>query len=478
MPFPNAIHDYDESNLRNLLLTFSEITGMLKAASLDRELAIIQRYITCDKFIDVVVLGQFKAGKSSFINSLLGTNLLPIGVIPVTSIITRIQYGQQNTAFVEFKDSAREEIRIENINRFITEELNPSNEKKVALVDVYTNNLTPFPNLRIVDTPGIGSFNKQNSEVTQNWYPEIGLALVAISAERPFAEEDFNLLNEIKRHSAGVYIILTKTDLYNENQLNQLKEYVQKSLINSNLNNYEIIPYSTYKKTEEMQHNVIEKILVPLNKDFESNYRRIWDHKIKALGESCISYLQVGMKVCKKNEKDKQQLANIIIDEQLKFTFIEKQLNILTETLKAKNREIITEILMPFLPYVQNNILNEFEIDFDSWNLNLYKLSREFESWIEGKLKEQLMMCFEQAALSLGKYLENLLQHYSLLISSFKERLQQNIRNSLGIELTPTVLKIENARIKHPDISVSYSFDIQLDLIWFVFPMSIFKTHV
>jgi hypothetical protein len=46
-----------------------------------------------DKAIDVAVVGQFKSGKSSLVNSLIGVGILPVGIVPVTAIVTRIRYG-------------------------------------------------------------------------------------------------------------------------------------------------------------------------------------------------------------------------------------------------------------------------------------------------------------------------------------------------------------------------------------------------
>jgi len=64
-------------------------------ASLNRQVQACENLLTENPPIDVAVLGQFKSGKSSFINSLMGRAILPVGVIPVTTVITRLQYGQR-----------------------------------------------------------------------------------------------------------------------------------------------------------------------------------------------------------------------------------------------------------------------------------------------------------------------------------------------------------------------------------------------
>lgn len=472
----NAKKSYKEDQLNQLLKTSAEIIEMLHAETLDRELSIIKKYATSQEFIDIVVLGQFKAGKSSFINSILEADILPTGVVPVTSIVTRIQFGTENTAFVEFLGSTREQIGINEIEYFITESNNPRNEKKISLVDIYTDRLALFPQIRIIDTPGIGSFYKHNSVTTKGWYPEIGLALVAISAERPFSAEDSDLLNDIKKYTPNVCILLTKTDLYTEDQLKQITEYIKKSLNDVHPEHkYELVHYSTIKDTDEKRNVIMQKILSPINHNFDENYSRILEHKIKALGEGCISYLKIGMEVCKKDESDRQELVNTILDEQLKFNVVDQNLNILSESLKTKTRGEISAILLPYLSSLQKSILEEFESNYDSWDLNLNKLSRKFESWIENKLSSALVECYELSTPMLEKYLNDIQQHYYYLLNSFKERLQKNVDRTLGIKLNSLRLEIDKAKIDYPDISVSYSFDIPLDLIWFFFPMFVFR---
>ncbi len=65
--------------------------------SLNRQIEAAGDVLRENRLIDVAILGQFKAGKTSFINSLIGSSVLPVGVIPVTTVITRItrvQYGE------------------------------------------------------------------------------------------------------------------------------------------------------------------------------------------------------------------------------------------------------------------------------------------------------------------------------------------------------------------------------------------------
>ena len=81
----------------------------------------------------------------------------------------------------------------------------------------------------------------------------------------------------------------------------------------------------------------------------------------------------------------------------------------------------------------------------------------------------------DKAILQLNDYLTDIQNNFNLFAGSFTDRLIRNVEHVLEIKLNPIVLQTEVERIKRPDISVSYSFDIQIDLLWFLFPMFLFR---
>jgi ribosome biogenesis GTPase A len=92
VPLDSFIHTYQA-----LLSRIQEICDQFHIVSLNRQIEACQNLLQQDRLIDVVILGQFKSGKSSFLNSLIGKPILPVGVIPVTTTITRLQYGERES---------------------------------------------------------------------------------------------------------------------------------------------------------------------------------------------------------------------------------------------------------------------------------------------------------------------------------------------------------------------------------------------
>jgi len=464
------------------LVKIKEIANNFQIESLKREIAIAQRYSArsgTEQYIDVMVLGQFKSGKSSLINSLINEDILPVGVVPVTSIITRLQYYTEEKAQVQFLDGSSINISTKQIENFIAESKNSKNIKRVEVVDLFLPKLEKFGKIRIIDTPGIGSFFKHNSDVAIQWLPEIGLALLAISVERPLSEDDILLLKDVKRYTSEIKIILTKTDLLSSNQLKEVMEYIKNSLSQAELNpaeqDLEILPYSTIKDVDKNRNQLTEKVFSPLKENFSRSFENIFRHKIYSIIQSCLSYLEVGFKSSYKTEKERERLKDAVIDEHLKFQIIKNELDIISQSYKDKNRESVSSVVMSFLKENRNKLENDFQKEYDSWQGNLFKVSRKFEQWLENKLKEELFKSGEKSILQLDDYVRSIQNHFHLFASSFAERLNRNVEKVLGIKLNNIELQTEVEKIKQPDISVSYSFDIHIDLLWFLFPMFIFK---
>jgi hypothetical protein len=71
--------------------------------------------------LSIGVLGRFKAGKSSSLKQLIGRELLPVGVIPVTAVVTDLSGGETDSAEVQFRDGTHLRIRVNEIRQYVSE---------------------------------------------------------------------------------------------------------------------------------------------------------------------------------------------------------------------------------------------------------------------------------------------------------------------------------------------------------------------
>lgn len=173
----------------------------------------------CEGRFHLAVLGQVKRGKSTLINALLGEDVLPSSVVPLTAIPTFIRYGKEKGIRVRYNDSRLDAVfavkTAPDLNRllrgFVTEEENPENRKGVREVGISS----PAAILRdvvLIDTPGIGSTYRHNTEATMNFLPQCDAALFVISADPPITEVEVTFLREIKNRVAHLFFVLNKVD--------------------------------------------------------------------------------------------------------------------------------------------------------------------------------------------------------------------------------------------------------------------------
>lgn len=168
----------------------------------------------------LAVLGQFKRGKSTLLNALLGETLLPTSVVPLTAIPTLLfSAATLQTHVVYQNDHPPETFTLQDPNqlttllaRFVTEEGNPHNQRNVAHVEVYHPAPLLHQGVVLIDTPGIGSTFRHNTEATLNFLPQCDAALFLVSADPPLTEVEVEFLKEVRTKVAHLFFILNKVD--------------------------------------------------------------------------------------------------------------------------------------------------------------------------------------------------------------------------------------------------------------------------
>ncbi|NSW82809.1 MAG: dynamin family protein [Syntrophothermus sp.] len=443
-------------------------------SSLKKTVKSIQNFTEQNQYLDVAVLGSFKAGKSSFLNSLIQRPLLPVGNIPVTSVITRIRYGRQEKATVSFLDGTSREIPIDEIQDFVSESGNPGNERDVFSVDIEVPTLEDFKAIRLVDTPGIGSVWQHNTETTTGWFPETGGVLFLISAERAISESELNFLKETYLYTPEIAVVITKVDLFGEDQLKDIEAFTAEVLKRNFKGGFPIYRHSAYQNADRYNRELKEKVLFPLAQNRIRVFFKILSHKMSTLVEACISYLEIGYEASTKMEAEKQKIKEIILDQHLNSHFVRRELTLIIASYKEKTRESLRTYFEAFRSGIELKIIDEYNTAFETFKGNLYEVTRQFEKWLAQALHTELSEILAQEEKSF-ELLNAVKKHLSFYLKSFRERLSENLERVLGVKMRAEEWEMTLGEMKKPNISISRSFDFHLDLLWFFFPMFIFK---
>jgi len=215
-------------NIQSDIETLSEIASGINANSVHGEITELSEKISSNRFY-LVIIGLFKRGKSSVINALLGQELAPVAVTPVTSVITFFEYSTSSSAHVFFENGTKTLIELSDVVNYVSEEQNPKNKKNVKFLKIYCD--TPIlKNLIIVDTPGIGSLFEHNTETTMEFLPRIDAALFILSADLPVSKADLEFLLQVKTTIPKVLFVLNKSDLLIPSELDKIISYDLKML--------------------------------------------------------------------------------------------------------------------------------------------------------------------------------------------------------------------------------------------------------
>jgi GTP-binding protein EngB required for normal cell division len=185
----------------------------------------------------LAVLGQFKRGKSTFLNALLGERLLPSAVVPLTSVPTFISWEPDRKIKVLYRDSKTEEFATADneqassiLEKYVTEESNPRNRLGVESVEVGHPSPLLHNGVVLIDTPGIGSTFEHNTEATMQFIPQCDAALFLISADPPITQVEIEFLKSVQSRVVKLFFILNKIDYLNGKEQEAAVSFLRKVL--------------------------------------------------------------------------------------------------------------------------------------------------------------------------------------------------------------------------------------------------------
>jgi hypothetical protein len=177
----------------------------------------------------VLIVGEFKRGKSTLLNALVGEDLLPTGVAPVTAVPTGVRSGPRRRAVARFRDGTEREVSPEEVGDYVDETRNPGNRHGVARVDVELPSGPPS-GVVLVDVPGLGSIHRHNTENALATLPDADAALVVASVDPPVGEAELRLLRAVGRHAARVELVLNKVDYLGSDGRTAAEEFTRRAL--------------------------------------------------------------------------------------------------------------------------------------------------------------------------------------------------------------------------------------------------------
>ena len=245
-----------------------------------------------DNNLEVALFGRVSSGKSSLLNALLETDVLPVGVNPITAVPTRLRYGSVLRAEVTYATGHIEEITIDEFRNLVSEAGNPGNQRNVARATVEIPSPRLSQGIVLVDTPGLGSLARRGAVETMAYLPACDLAILLIDAGATLNEEDIGTLRLLYEGGIPAILLLSKADLLADADLGRAASYIETQVQSELGLKVHIEPVSALAGHVRLLDRFFEKELLPRFQQARSLREASVARKIGALRESLISALE------------------------------------------------------------------------------------------------------------------------------------------------------------------------------------------
>ncbi len=188
-----------------------------------------------DHRFEIVVVGEFSTGKSTFINALLQQEVLPSKVTPTTATINFIRHSDDNegreVAVVNYNDQRKEEVSFDALDEYVTEmSQNISVATEVHHVDLFIDSPYLKDGVVIVDTPGLQALHEEHEKITKQQIKESQASIFLSNMEQLGKQTEFELLSEVKDSIDRIFFIGNRLDGVPEDEVEQVIESFEKHL--------------------------------------------------------------------------------------------------------------------------------------------------------------------------------------------------------------------------------------------------------
>ncbi|MDI3290876.1 dynamin family protein [Polyangium sp. 15x6] len=216
--------------LRELL----SIAGRVGARSLAGRLGsdVVDK-LSADRF-HLVVVGEFNHGKTTFVNALLGAEVLPVGVTPTTAVIHHLEYAPEPRAELVRASGERTKMPFEEVRKFAVgqEKGSESATSEVKHLEVFYPAELLRERIVLVDTPGVNDLSLQRADITYSYIPRSDAVLFLIDAGQPLKESERVFLNEklLGQSRDKIIFVVTKKDIWSDDEEEEALAYIRTEL--------------------------------------------------------------------------------------------------------------------------------------------------------------------------------------------------------------------------------------------------------
>lgn len=338
----------------------------------------------------IALIAPFSAGKSTFINSLIGNDILSMEITAETSVITRVRYAEDMKIEIKFNDEREDEIIdcADNNEKLTDDYIKNIIEQKTTVKGENTEDLVKeviihYPiemckdNVEIVDTPGLFSRHEKHEQITNAILPNVNAVIFMIEPDNVGDEHFTKIIQNYVRNAKSsnldkqgnhIFFVINKIDVFTDREIEKAKDELR-FVLNDIIDRPQIFEVSSYyamkgkmffsEKIELIDLQLDHKIMVPDPEDprFSISGRQLTEESVKnVMGKSKVKILEKG-------------LGN----------YLEKKNFHLIEDLLKTIEEIITRSISKQL-FEKESLENIYNIDSKNYNNKIDKLTQDIDN--------------------------------------------------------------------------------------------------
>jgi GTP-binding protein EngB required for normal cell division len=242
---------------------------------------------------EIGIFGRVSSGKSSLLNQVSGCDALPVGVLPVTAVPTRLERGEAPAAVVTFAEGQPRTVNLSQLCEYASEVGNSGNEKHVTGILVRLPSTRLREGVAFVDTPGVGSLARSGAAEALAYLPRCDLGVVLVDAATAPGPDDLALVAALHAEGIPAMVLLSKVDVLPAAERGRVAGYVREQLVRELGLDVPVHPVSTIGTDAALLDRWYEEEVRPLldrNRELAS---ASLSRKVAALGGAVAAALEV-----------------------------------------------------------------------------------------------------------------------------------------------------------------------------------------
>jgi GTP-binding protein EngB required for normal cell division len=245
------------------------------------------------KSFEIALFGRVSSGKSSLLNHVVQSEILPVGVNPITAVPTRLLYGASPRMTVQYADQGPEQFDISKLPEFVSERHNPANYKHVTRILVEL----PSPRLRdgvvLVDTPGLGSLATSGAAETLAYLPRCDLGVVLIDGGSTLTEDDLSTIRTLYEAGIPASVLLSKSDLLGSDDQRRSSQYISEQISAQLGLTLLVHPVSVQPTHTFLLDSWLSEVILPLYDKHQQLMQESLARKVGSLREAVATALKL-----------------------------------------------------------------------------------------------------------------------------------------------------------------------------------------